>query len=152
MSCQSVINSFIHSLLTHIFRHDPIPPKITKYPSNHNTQKMRPLLHIPPLFALCVASPLATTHKPARDADLGARQIGGSGTTRNDLVSGGCGRAVVVFARGTTEPGNVGQVAGPPFFDVLAERVPDLAVQGVDYAAGIGGIVEGGDKSGTAKM
>ena len=122
---------------------------------------MRPLHYLPHLLALSAASPLATTRDPAAstdvnvdvDLDLGARQLGGSGTTRNDLVGGsGCGRAVVVFARGTTEPGNVGQVAGPPFFDALAARVPDLAVQGVDYAAGVGGIVEGGDKAGTAKM
>ena len=122
---------------------------------------MRPLHHLPHLLALSAASPLAITRDPATgtdganvDLDLGARQLGGSGTTRNDLVGGGggCGRAVVVFARGTTEPGNVGQVAGPPFFDALAARVPELTVQGVDYPAGVGGIVEGGDKAGTSKM
>ena len=122
---------------------------------------MRPLHHLPHLLALSAASPLAITCDPATgtdvadvDLDLGARQLGGSGTTRNDLVGsgGGCGRAVVVFARGTTEPGNVGQVAGPPFFDALAAKAPDLAVQGVDYAASVGGIVQGGDKAGTATM
>ena len=122
---------------------------------------MRPLFHLPHLLALCDGSPLATTqgHVPdpaseadAAAADLEARQLGGSGTTRNDLVGGKCGHAVVVFARGTTEAGNVGQVAGPPFFDALAARVPELTVQGVDYPAGVGGIVEGGDKAGTSKM
>ena len=72
---------------------------------------MRPLHYLPHLLAPSAASPLATTRDPAAstdvkvdvDLDLRARQLGGSGTTRNDLVGGGgCGRAVVVFARGTT--------------------------------------------------
>ena len=114
---------------------------------------MRCLRHLIPVLALCVASPLVKNGDPdPAGPQLEARQLGGSATTRNDLVDGKCGSVVMVFARGTTEAGNVGQVAGPPFFDALAAKAPDLAVQGVDYAASIGGIVQGGDKAGTAKM
>ncbi|KAH7093019.1 cutinase [Paraphoma chrysanthemicola] len=59
-------------------------------------------------------------------------------TTRNDLANGApCAAVTVVFARGTTEPGNVGLFAGPPFFDALSEQLEDssLAVQGVEYPA-----------------
>ncbi|KAK8086625.1 cutinase [Apiospora phragmitis] len=75
-----------------------------------------------------------------------------SGTTQNGL-SGSCKGMTVIFARGTTEAGNVGSVAGPPFFQALSKMVNgDLAVQGVDYPADIPGFLAGGDKDGSAKM
>ncbi|KAL8765144.1 MAG: hypothetical protein Q9194_006666 [Teloschistes cf. exilis] len=37
--------------------------------------------------------------------------------TRNEL--GLCRPITVIFARGTTEPGNVGTLTGPPFFNAL---------------------------------
>jgi hypothetical protein len=60
----------------------------------------------------------------------------------------------VIFARGTTEPGNVGLLAGPPFFDALSTMVGEgqVAVQGVDYPASIEGFLEGGDKAGSQEM
>lgn len=113
---------------------------------------MRCLRHLVPVLALSVASPLVRNDGPdPAGPELEARQLGGA-TTRSDLVDGKCGSVMVVFARGTTETGNVGQVAGPPFFDALAAKAPDLAVQGVDYAASVGGIIQGGDKAGTATM
>ncbi|KAK7948627.1 cutinase precursor [Apiospora aurea] len=79
------------------------------------------------------------------------RQSLGS-TTQNGL-SGGCKGMTVIFARGTTETGNVGTVAGPPFFQALSKKVNgDLAVQGVEYPADIPGFLQGGDKDGSAKM
>lgn len=90
---------------------------------------------------------------------LEARQLGGGGgggsSTRNELVnsSGACKSTIVIFARGTTEPGNVGVVAGPSFFSSLSSKVGgDLLVQGVDYAATWDGALSGGDPTGSRKM
>ncbi|KAK8134324.1 carbohydrate esterase family 5 protein [Apiospora sp. TS-2023a] len=80
------------------------------------------------------------------------RQTSLAGTTQNGL-SGACKGTTVIFARGTTEAGNVGSVAGPPFFQALSKMVNgDLAVQGVDYPADVPGFLAGGDKNGSAKM
>ncbi|KAF4977564.1 hypothetical protein FZEAL_5935 [Fusarium zealandicum] len=78
---------------------------------------------------------------------------GFSGSSQNGL-SGECKDVTVIFARGTSEMGNVGSVAGPPFFQALAEQVgkDKLAVQGVEYAASAGGIMQMGDKAGSDKM
>jgi cutinase len=74
-------------------------------------------------------------------------------TTRNDL-SGPCKPVTVIFARGTVEPGNVGDLAGPEFFDALNLYLgsSNVAVQGVDYAASIPGYLEGGDPAGAATL
>ena len=72
---------------------------------------------------------------------------------RNELtnVAGvGCKPITVIFARGTIELGNVGLDVGPPFFNHLAELIgaDNIAVQGVDYPATIGGYLIGGDPGG----
>ena len=63
---------------------------------------------------------------------LGKREI--FGDTSNQL--GNCAPVTVIFARGTVEPGNIGLLAGPPFFDILAGLIGagNLAVQGVPYS------------------
>lgn len=60
----------------------------------------------------------------------------------------------VIFARGTTETGNVGTLAGPPFFNALEASVGagNVAVQGVDYPADIPGFLAGGDAGGSKTM
>lgn len=52
------------------------------------------------------------------------------------------------------EPGNVGDLAGPPFFNALTAIVgsENVAVQGVDYGATIGGYLEGGDPAGASTL
>lgn len=78
----------------------------------------------------------------------------GQKTTYNEL-SGSCKAYTVLFARGTTEPGNVGILAGPPFFEALRDRVgkANLAVQGVNgYDADVEGYLNGGDKGGSTAM
>ena len=78
----------------------------------------------------------------------------GENTTYNEL-GGTCKTYTVIFARGTTEPGNVGILAGPPFFDALRSLVGSsaLTIQGVnDYSASIDGYLEGGDPAGSAEM
>ncbi|KAM5343090.1 hypothetical protein ACJ41O_014056 [Fusarium nematophilum] len=85
---------------------------------------------------------------------LGPRQSSGFSGSTQDGLSGACKDVTVVFARGTSEMGNVGSVAGPPFFQALAEQVGSdkLAVQGVEYAASVSGIMQMGDKAGSEKM
>lgn len=78
----------------------------------------------------------------------------GEQTTYNDL-SGSCKAYTVVFARGTTEPGNVGILVGPPFFDALREKLgsANVAIQGVNnYDADIDGYIAGGDAGGSQEM
>ncbi|CEI65382.1 hypothetical protein FVEN_g6198 [Fusarium venenatum] len=84
---------------------------------------------------------------------LGSGAGGLGGSTMNDL-SGDCKDVTVIFARGTTEAGNVGTAAGPPFFKALGEKIGQdkLAVQGVDYSASVAGIMQMGDKAGSEKM
>ena len=68
------------------------------------------------------------------DAQPHAISKRGYGVQSDDL-SGPCKPVTVVFARGTLELGNVGLLAGPPFFDALAGLIgrDNLAVQGVPY-------------------
>lgn len=76
--------------------------------------------------------------------------------TEDDLIDGkkGCAEFTVIFARGTTESGNVGTSTGPPFFASLKKVVgaENVAVQGVDYPADIPGFLEGGSPDGSATM
>jgi cutinase len=76
-------------------------------------------------------------------------------TTRNDLVSSSaCAAITVIFARGTTEPGNVGVLVGPPFFNALESLVgaENVALQGVDYPASVEEFLTGGDATGSQAM
>lgn len=72
----------------------------------------------------------------------------------NDVVNGNCGSVTVIFARGTFESGNVGNLVGPPFFGALKKALPadDISVQGVDYPASVVGYLEGGDVDGAATL
>jgi cutinase len=79
----------------------------------------------------------------------------GEKTTYNELGASACTEYTVIFARGTTEPGNVGILVGPPFFDALEGLVgaSALTIQGVnDYSASIDGYLEGGDPVGSKEM
>lgn len=104
--------------------------------------------------SLALISALSLT---ASAAPLDARQFG-SGSTRNDLLTTGaaCKPTILIFARGTTEPGNMGVVVGPSLASALESKLGSgqgqVAVQGVDYAADWDGALSGGDKEGSAKM
>lgn len=62
-------------------------------------------------------------------------------TTENGLTTDSCKALTVIFARGTNEPGNVGDIAGPPFFSALRSDLgtDKVTVQGVDYGATVFG-------------
>jgi cutinase len=74
--------------------------------------------------------------------------------TRNDLATGACKPVTVIFGRGSGQPGNVGSIVGPPFFDALASRLgaSNVAIQGVDYPASYEEAGAGGSKEGTANL
>lgn len=79
----------------------------------------------------------------------------GEQTTYNQLSASNCAPYTVIFARGTSEPGNVGILVGPPFFDALRGLVGSgsVNVQGVNgYSASVAGYVEGGDPAGSSSM
>ncbi|KAF2134104.1 carbohydrate esterase family 5 protein [Dothidotthia symphoricarpi CBS 119687] len=76
--------------------------------------------------------------------------------TQNDLVNGGaCKPMTILFARGTTEQGNMGTVAGPPFVSAVGKMMggaTNVAVQGIEYPADVPGFLAGGDKAGSTLM
>ncbi|KAF2710353.1 carbohydrate esterase family 5 protein [Pleomassaria siparia CBS 279.74] len=77
-----------------------------------------------------------------------------SATSQNDIKNGVCKPMTILFARGTTEQGNVGSLTGPPFFQAVAASMggASLAIQGVDYPADIPGFLAGGDAAGSKSM
>ncbi|KAK4546319.1 hypothetical protein LTR36_001996 [Oleoguttula mirabilis] len=103
---------------------------------------MYPTLSLLALASLAFASPITK------------RQYIGA-TTENQLTDGTPCRAItILFARGTSEAGNVGSLAGPPFFQAAVNMVgsADVAVQGVAYGATIAEFLEGGDPAGSATL
>lgn len=129
-----------------------------------------PLHPLPPQARQDAAAAAPTAAIPA-DAEAAAAAAntaakGGAqifaGDTQNGLTTASgatnCAQTIVIFARGTTETGNVGTLTGPPFFQALAAAVGaggndnKLAVQGVDYAAAIAGFLAGGDPAGSKLM
>lgn len=81
-----------------------------------------------------------------------------TGDTYNQLTDGtACRRVTVIYARGTTQEGNVGSPdsEGPTFFNAIASRlggISQLAIQGVTYPADILGFLAGGDAGGATTM
>ncbi|KAI0517390.1 carbohydrate esterase family 5 protein [Xylaria bambusicola] len=62
-----------------------------------------------------------------------------TGTTANDYVNGGCKDIILFYARGSTQPGNMGDQPGPQTADglIAALGASKVAIQGVDYSANI---------------
>ena len=103
---------------------------------------------IPLLAATASALPAGLPH----EAQLLRRQS--LAVSRNDVTNGVCKPVTIIFARGTLELGNVGSLAGPPFFNALGAMIgySNIAVQGVNYGATIAGYLEGGDPAGAADL
>ncbi|KAJ4286510.1 hypothetical protein N0V90_013210 [Kalmusia sp. IMI 367209] len=120
----------------------PIPPALAQFPSGLLNQFLRMISTLPEGAAALDAVGLVLTPLQQSLADAA-----GVDTTRDDLAQNAtCADVTVVFARGTTEPGNVGLVTGPPFFDALKEQLggKTLAVQGVEYPATFAGFNRNG--------
>lgn len=88
----------------------------------------------------------------ATPVSLDKRQSFGGGSTENDFLRGGCKDVIMIFARGTTEPGNIvclcckwlkkslilgqGNLVGPGLTDRLDRKYRNnFAMQGLDYPA-----------------
>ena len=71
-------------------------------------------------------------------AIAGCTGISATSGVRNDIIDGKCKPVTLIFARGTSELGNIGQIVGPPFVVALEKEFGkgNVAVQGVnDYPA-----------------
>ena len=103
-----------------------------------------------PLCAGPNGSPVPSATAPSASelasAVAGCQGVSPVGVTANDIVNGVCKPYTILFARGTTETGNLGSIVGPPFVLALQNTfgANNLAVQGVnnypatttDYCAG----------------
>ncbi|KAJ5206919.1 Cutinase [Penicillium cf. griseofulvum] len=76
--------------------------------------------------------------------------LGSGSSTENGVVqNSGCKEFTYIFARGTTEPGNMGLIIGPPLATKLRSLTGDkVTVQGVTYPASIGGNAQMGGSGG----
>ena len=93
----------------------------------------------------------STTQKPTANKDnptlLPARlttpnfksYIAKAGTLMFGMQNPVCSAVTLIFARGTTEVGNMGTCVGPDLARELREKIPSLSVQGVDYPANSAG-------------
>lgn len=86
----------------------------------------------------------APTPAPARapsPSQLTARQAWTVGYWSSELQQYGCRPVILVFAKATYEPGNLGNTIGPNLSDGLKSvfGVTNVATQGVDYYGVIGG-------------
>jgi len=59
------------------------------------------------------------------------------GSTAKEFTQGGCRDIIMLFARGSTEAGNMGTIAGPPTANGLKQNFGGsaVAVEGIDYGA-----------------
>jgi len=76
-------------------------------------------------------------------------------TTEVMETQAGCDEVMVIFARGTDEPGggNGGILVGDRFISALKDRLPGkVSADGVPYGASIGGYLSGGSTGGAATM
>jgi hypothetical protein len=58
-----------------------------------------------------------------------------AGTLMFGMQNPVCSDVTLIFARGTTEVGNMGTCVGPELAKALRDEIPSLSVQGVDYPA-----------------
>ncbi|KAF4309168.1 putative cutinase [Botryosphaeria dothidea] len=104
------------------------------------------------LLALAATAMALPADKPTRvearapqfsipDGGLG---VGGS-SSANDVTSGACKPITYIFARGTTETGNLGTTVGPALQQKLEQALgaDKVATQGVNYPADFSGAVQG---------
>lgn len=110
---------------------------------HHHLVSRPPLL----LLLLLLFFPFLAASHPLWHVAPGLFRRAAYATTANELVDGktGCRAATVIYARGTTQDGNIGAAGdvGPYFLNNLTALVGagTVAVQGVDYAATIAGFL-----------
>ncbi|KXH65711.1 cutinase [Colletotrichum salicis] len=119
-----------------------IPDVLAKFPSGPLNQFLRIISTLPAGAAALDAVGLILT-----PLQQGLADSVGIDTTEDDLgQNAACADITVIFARGTTEPGNVGLVTGPPFFDALNQQrgTKTVSLQGVEYPATFAGFNKNG--------
>jgi hypothetical protein len=91
------------------------------------------------LLSLLIAAGLAAC-APLPSTSSCVPQIGGGITEEGVVNKNCCAELTVIFARGTTESGNLGSIIGPPLLAALRASLGSSNVlgQGVDYPASIG--------------
>lgn len=136
---------------------------------------MKPALSVLPLAlgAACASSMTAVAAEIAKlfpdniafqgaDAlvsslEAAAGKVLGYDETRSDLAGPECGDVMLIFARGTGEPGNVGALVGPELRGELEAVLPgrNISMQGVDesaYSATVAEYFTGGSTTGAQEM
>lgn len=129
----SVAETQAGSTISRRFDVDQLLPLITKaFPVNIAVTDLQGAITAP-LQNLAVAQNIAT----AVDADQGA-----------------CADYTILFARGTFEPGNIGLLVGPAFFQAVQSQAKgkSVSIQGVNYAADVQGFLVGGDPAGSRQL
>ena len=87
---------------------------------------------------ICLVAPFALA-APIEERQSGTTTYT-SGSSANDVTNGVCAPLTVIFARGTSEAGNIGSVIGPPLFKALSTKLnKHVALQGVNYPADLAG-------------
>ncbi|KAI1778743.1 carbohydrate esterase family 5 protein [Hypoxylon cercidicola] len=109
--------------------------------------KLSLLLLSSTLVAITAANTLVLDYSEAFIQRSKERQLEGNtvsvqrrqsaGTTANEFLNGGCRDVIFIFARGSTQDGNIGNDPGPQTVDQLkaALGASAVAAQGVDYPA-----------------
>ncbi|KAL2881993.1 hypothetical protein SGCOL_002732 [Colletotrichum sp. CLE4] len=121
-----------------------IPDVLAKFPSGPLNQFLRIISTLPAGAAALDAVGLILT-----PLQQGLADSVGIDTTEDDLEqNAACADITVIFARGTTEPGNIGLVTGPPFFDALNQQrgTKSVSIQGVEYPATFAGFNKNGSE------
>jgi len=106
---------------------------------------MKTLSFLLSLAALAAANPVEV------------RQLRGRvGTTATEFSDGGCRDIIMLFARGSTEVGNMGVICGPPTANGLKSNfgANAVAVEGIEYGARVAtNLLPGGaDPAGIREM
>lgn len=113
-----------------------------------------------PTGTVCTATnvaPIAISPTLVAEAVAGCVGVEPAGTndTRNDIVDGICKPFTLIFARGTTEDPNLGNLVGPPFVYALNATfgTENVAVQGVNnYPASPADYCAGGSLTGSQNL
>ena len=104
----------------------------------------------------CAAIPISPTLVAEAVAGCVGVKPTGTNDTRNDIVDKlPCKEITLLFARGTTEDPNLGNLVGPPFVVALDATFgpSNVAVQGVNnYPADPEGFCEGGSPTGSQNL
>ena len=115
------------------------------------TSTTRAVTTTPP--ANTVTTTRSTSPTSTSPPSSGGRSAYSSGSTASDIDNNtGCTALTVIFARGTSEGGNIGSIAGPPMFKQLLSDLgaSSLTLQGVNYPADSAGNANCGAAGGPA--